>query len=47
MLKAFGYIEIVVKYDFVFFSEMTYFTLYMRNMFWATMLYKYNGPLCS
>ena len=30
-LKAFGYIERVVKSDF--FSEKTYYTSYVRNMF--------------
>ena len=37
----FGYIERVVKSDF--FSEKTYFTSFVRNMFWATILYKYHG----
>ena len=35
------YIEGVVKLDC--FSEKTYFTSYVRNMFWATILYKYKG----
>ena len=39
LLKAFGHIERVVKSDF--FSETTYFTSYLRNIFWATILYKY------
>ena len=34
MLKAFAYIERVVKFDFFF------FTSYMCNMFWATISYK-------
>ena len=37
LLKAFGYIET----DF-FFSRKTYFTLYVRNMFWDTILYQYH-----
>ena len=39
LMKAFGYIENVVKF---FFSEKAYFTLYVRNMFRATTLYKYH-----
>ena len=27
----------------IFFSEMTYFTSYVRNIFWGTTLYKYHG----
>ena len=34
VLKAFGYIEIVVKFDFC--SENIYFIKYVRNVFWAT-----------
>ena len=33
-------IERVVKADF-FLSKKSYFTSYMRNMFWTTILYKY------
>ena len=40
LLKAFGYIERVVKSDF--FSEKTYFISYVRNMFWATIQFKYH-----
>ena len=29
-----------------FFSENTYFTTYVRNMFWAAILYKYYGSGC-
>ena len=36
LLKAFDYIDISVK------SEKTYFISYVRNMFWATILYKYH-----
>ena len=43
-LKAFGYIEGVVKSD-VFFSEI--FTSYVRNIIWATILYKYHGSVLS
>ena len=32
------------KSDF-FLSKMTYFTSYVRNMFWATILYKYHGAM--
>ena len=35
------YIERVVKSDY--FSVKTYFTSNVRNMFWATILYKYHG----
>ena len=38
--KAFDYIERVVKSDFLL--ERTYFTSYVRNLFWATILYKYH-----
>ena len=38
LFKAFGYIERVVKSGF--FPEKTYFISYVRNMFWATILYK-------
>ena len=38
---SFGYIERVVKSDF--FPEKYYFTLYVRTMFWARILYKYHG----
>ena len=38
-MKAFGYFERVVKSDL--FLEKTYFTSYLRMMFWATVLYKY------
>ena len=34
LLKALGYIERVVNP--IFFSEITYFTSYVRNLFWAT-----------
>ena len=37
LLKALSYIERVVKSDF---SEKIYFTSYVRNMFWPTILYK-------
>ena len=40
LLKAFGYIGRVVKSDF--FSEKTYFTSYVRSIFYATILYKYH-----
>ena len=39
LLKAFGYIVRVVESDF-FFGQKTFFTSYMRNMFWATISYK-------
>ena len=39
LLKAFGYIEKVVKSD-IFFSEKTYFTSYVRIVKWATIQYK-------
>ena len=42
LLNAFDYIGRFVKSDF-FFSEKTYVTPYVRNMFWATILYKYHG----
>ena len=42
LLKAWCYIERVVKSGF-FFAEKTYFTLYVRKMFWATILSKYHG----
>ena len=42
LFKAFGYIEKAVKSEF-FFSEKTYFTLYVRNMFQANILYKHHG----
>ena len=41
LLKAFGYIERVIESEF--FSEKTYFTSYVHNMFWATILYKYQS----
>ena len=41
LLKAFGYIDRVGKADF-FFSEKTYFTSYVRNMLWATVLCEYH-----
>ena len=34
-------IKRVVNFDF--FSVLTYLTAYVRNMFWATNLYKYNN----
>ena len=40
LLKAFGYIERVNQ---SFFFGKTYFTSYVRNMFWGTILYKYRG----
>ena len=40
-LEAFGYIERVVKSDF--FPEKTYFTSYVRNVCWTTILYKYHA----
>ena len=42
LLKAFGYIERVLKSVF-FFSEKTYYTSYVRNMVWSTILNKYHG----
>ena len=42
--RLFGYIEGLVKSDF--FSEKTYFTSCLRNMFWATILYKYHDSDC-
>ena len=40
LLQAFGYIERVVESDIFFL--ITYFTSYLRNMFLATILYKYH-----
>ena len=40
LLKAFGYIERVVKSDF--FSNKTYFTSFVRNMPRAAILHKYH-----
>mgnify|MGYP007015465460 CR=1 FL=1 len=37
LLKALRYIERVKTK-----KKKTYFTTYMRNMFWATILYKYH-----
>ena len=41
LLKAYGYIYRVVKLEFL--SQKTNFLSYVRNMFWATILYRYQG----
>ena len=42
LLKAFSYIERVVKSNF-YFSANIYFTSYVLSMFWVTILNKYHG----
>ena len=44
LLKAFGYIKKESLNPMFFFSDITYSTSYVRNMFWATILYKYYIP---
>ena len=39
LLKTFGNIERIVK---TVFSEKTYFTSYVHNMFWANISYNYH-----
>ena len=44
LFKALVYIERVVKSEFIF-RKKTYFTSYVRNIFLATILYKYHDDV--